>query len=373
MGRVVPSREAVLASHQNVPKFGDLAKGDLARIMLFEFGGPNPAGSWSEFIHDLRAERIVEGDRIIRERQWFGTHVCLGNPAVLVEKGFDPDPWTDADGTARPACPACARAIESDAFKPARYHATNIIRYATKAGRYDLREPWSVDCLVWRFSERRFRELSDIKDQWGDMQQRDLLIECEVQQFQNYKIQVASSAAWLDPAYNPIEAGGTSPYGIDLKQLVAQTVKENKADDATLQAVCGTKSGPDTLLDRCNQLAAALGLGTRHGSNGASPTTVPGADLPASSGMSTDELNSLLGQPPAPAPAAVAQPAPDLGTREPQGAPAAAPAAPATPAVNPPLTEPVKTEVQPAAPAQQTLPETPAQPQVVQGLEDLLA
>lgn len=357
MGRVEPTRDAVLASHQNVPKFGGLVKGELARIMLFEFGGPNPVGSWSEFIHDLRAERVVEGDRIIREKQWFGTHICLGNPTVLVEKGFDPDPWTDAEGTSRPACPACARAVESDAFKPSRYHATNIVRYATKAGRYDLREPWSVDCLVWRFSERRFRELSDIKDQWGDLQRHDILIECEVAEFQNYKIQIAQSAAWLEPAYNPIAAGGTSPYGMDLKQLVAQTVKENKADDTTLQAVIGSKSGPDTLLDRCNLLATALGLAR----SGSPAVSVPGADLPASTGISTDELNSLLGQPPAAPvqePVAASVPAAQPGGRT-EAAPQEASPAPAAP----PVPEPV----------QQTLPETSTQPQVVQGLEDLLA
>ncbi len=178
------------------PKLSGLKKDEKARILLIE---KNPVYEW---VHELKRPKIVDGAPVMetakrKDNSEYQKHtmdflsrpICTGDAGVLEEDGIDPK-----------GCLMCALAHRNPdaAAPPARRFATHVLRYATKGGTHNILQPFQVELLVWSFTERVFAQISDFKEEWGDLRAHDLLIECKNQQFQNYEINVAAKAEFME-------------------------------------------------------------------------------------------------------------------------------------------------------------------------------
>ncbi len=222
MGRVgFKAENKVASTNYDYPKL-KLKVGERARIMI---GLEDPI---VEFVHTLRKPQIINGvaqmetvkDRAGKERQanvmdFISRPICLGDATILADKGSDPK-----------NCPMCKLAQEHPDMTapPQRRYAVHVIRYRTKGGTTDLATPFSVETLVWAFTDTVFNKIVDAAEEWGDLRKHDLLLgPCQApEHFQKFDISVAAKAAWLE-----------SP---ERKQLTAQTFKDNQIPDLTIAA-----------------------------------------------------------------------------------------------------------------------------------------
>lgn len=201
-----------------------LEQNERKRILLLD--DPNFA-----YVHELRAPKIVDGKAQLvtidrggskitdYEKDFIGRPLCLGDIDILSAQGVDPA-----------NCPVCARSIESDEVdKPKRRFAVPVIVYATKPGSFDLRTPFSCELVVWSFTDKAYNKLVDLVKEWGEngkIRNHDLnLGPCTNQGFQQYEINVASTAAWLASE--------------ERKAHVLETYRDNKPAD--LDQFCGRK------------------------------------------------------------------------------------------------------------------------------------
>ncbi len=197
-----------------------LEKDERARIVCIE--DPEFA-----FVHNIKAPKIVNGkaetetaerkDKSTYTRQvmdFISRPICLGDLGILQDKGSDPQ-----------NCPACAEAMTSESVDaPTRRFAMHVIKYSTKPGSFDLVNPFSVQVLVWAFTDKIFNTLTDFVTEWGPLYKHDLKLgPCKEKTFQQFEIVIANSAAWLEDETR--------------KTLVKETLEGNKAKD--LVAFCG--------------------------------------------------------------------------------------------------------------------------------------
>lgn len=177
-----------------------LAYGEKARILCIE---TEPEVG---FIHNLRAPAILadgtpvmeevknrSGDMVSRQKMDFlGRHLCFGNIETLLDTGKDPQ-----------GCPTCAKSVEhADMIDPPqRRFAMHVVRYKVVPGSFKVQTPFQAELLVWSFTDKKFSTIADIAEEHGDLRQKDLLLgPCTSEGFQNFEIQVAGSAAWLESA-----------------------------------------------------------------------------------------------------------------------------------------------------------------------------
>lgn len=177
-----------------------LEKGERARITTIE------AEPEYEFVHALRAPQIINGQAVmevenfktksgenqsreVMKTDFIGQHICIGDLNALADTGADPK-----------NCPVCKVAKESDAVDPAkRKFAMHIIRYKTQPGGFLIQDPFTVELVVWSFADKVFNSLTDLAQEWGNLQLKDLnLGPCEGKQYQKFDINVASKAEWLE-------------------------------------------------------------------------------------------------------------------------------------------------------------------------------
>lgn len=197
-----------------------LTKGEVARIILLE----NPAYA---YVHNIQHPVLDEGVPVFETRSrkdgteykvnktaFVSRPICLGDEGVLAEKGIDPK-----------GCPVCAYAeANPDRMEaPKRRFALHVVQYATKKSG-DLATPFRVDVKVWAFTDRVFNEIVALRKEWGDLTKRDIVLTCENEAFQNYKISIGADAQYLqDPKREAV---------------VAETfVPENQTPDLTI--FCG--------------------------------------------------------------------------------------------------------------------------------------
>lgn len=210
------SENKVKTSNYDYPKLR-LDKDEKALLVLLE----DPE---VEYVHTLRKPKLENGKPVMITKprkdkttyetydlQFISRPLCKGDFTILQDKGLDPK-----------NCPMCALAHENSEYTdaPQRRYAMNVIRYRTKGSGYDLINPFSVELLVWSFTDRYFNQLIDFKEEWGDLRKHDLKVECTNKDFQNFDIQVASKAQWLADA--------------DRKAIVKETFKENKLEDISI-------------------------------------------------------------------------------------------------------------------------------------------
>lgn len=213
-------------------------KGEKARVAIFsidkssgkpELAVPEPEGG---YFFDLR----VPG----AEREYKGAYECLASEAIKDEGGFDPD-----------ACPHCRIVLEGnvseDVMRPRkRKFVMPIIRYKT-TGSGELVEPYSVEALAWRFTDRYMNVLIDEHLKWqesGGLLGHDLMLTCEVPSYQTFNISVEPNAAYKSDkalgelvikTYISQTAGltnglirqlGTSLNAVDLEKKINDTITE---------------------------------------------------------------------------------------------------------------------------------------------------
>lgn len=201
------------------PKF-KLKNGEKARIIL---GLEDPV---MEYVHTLRKPVIADGRPVTEmvkndrtgvstleyKKDFVGNPICLGDEGVVADKGLDPK-----------NCPACklAQDFPDYAEPPKRRFAMHIIRYRTKSGSFTVANPFSVDILVWSFTDMVFNKLVDFKEEWGDLRRLDFLAgPCTNETFHKFDLNPGSDAAWLkDP---------------DHKKIVAETFRDNQIPDLTV-------------------------------------------------------------------------------------------------------------------------------------------
>lgn len=212
----------VATTNYDYPKL-KLKVGERARVLLLE----DPV---VEYVHTLRKPQIINGiPQMFTDKRRDGSEfeankmdflsrpLCLGDATILADKGSDPK-----------NCPMCKMAQTNPDFTgaPQRRYAMHVIRYRTKAGTTDLLTPYSVETLVWAFTDTIFNKLVDFKEEWGDLRKHDLLLgPCQVpEHFQKFDITVAAKAGWMEDA--------------ERQKLTVQTFRENQIPDLTI--ACGS-------------------------------------------------------------------------------------------------------------------------------------
>jgi hypothetical protein len=199
-----------------------LDSNESARILVIE------KEPWTEYVHTLRAPKIVNGEPVEETVEkdgttttsisldFIGNPLCLGDSGILEDKGLDPA-----------NCPICALASEGDITDPPkRRFAANVLKYSTKPGTTELREPFSVEVVVWAFTDMVYGKLLDFKKEWDNLQEHDLLLgPCTNKMFQKFDMQVSKSAQWQETD--------------ERRAIAIETFKNNKADDDILKNMCG--------------------------------------------------------------------------------------------------------------------------------------
>lgn len=197
-----------------------------ARIVLLE----KPHFEW---VHTLRAPKIVSGQPVMVERKrggeafmdydldFIGRPLCLGDQGILADDAVDPK-----------NCPVCARAKESDEVAaPERRFAVNIVRYGLQRDGATLTDPFTCTCVVWAFPEGRYNQLYSIAQEHknsGGIVGLDLILgPCQApESYQKYEIMPGSQNVW--------QASDS------IRDTVLKTYQNNKVDN--LEGACGRKT-----------------------------------------------------------------------------------------------------------------------------------
>lgn len=222
MGRVTFSDSNKKATNNfDYPKL-KLNQGEKARIVV---GLEDPV---MEYVHTLRKPQIVGGvpqmetakrksgeEYQAYKKDFVGNPICLGREEVLDEKGSDPQ-----------ACPMCKLAADNSDYTdpPKRRYAMHVMRYRTKGNSSDVQTPFSVELLVWSFTQTVFNKLVDIRNdiEGGDLRKHDLVLgPCTNATFQQFDITPSlKKAEWM----------------VDKERatLFQETWKENQIPDLTI-------------------------------------------------------------------------------------------------------------------------------------------
>ena len=227
MPRVDITPENRAESVYNYPKL-KLRRGEKARIIAVE---DKPL---MEFTHTLQAVVIMNGQPLkestpdggTRDKMEFlGRYICLGDPAVLSDKGRAPD-----------TCPVCKAATETDAVQyPDRRFAAHIIQYTNlKPDSWELQQ-WGIAIKAWLFADKVFNTLINIKEDVGDIRTHDLYLgPCENENFQKFDIRPSTKQGmWLQrdefkAAVSQLYTTGQTPY---LEQLIGRKSRDQLEQD----------------------------------------------------------------------------------------------------------------------------------------------
>lgn len=222
MPRIEFSQDNKVSSGTDFPKL-KLAMGEKARIVCIE----EPE---AQYTHQLRAPELIGGKPVMEtvknkdgstyekmKLDFIGRPICLGDWDTVLEKGID-----------AANCPACAASKNGDVEGPVRRFAMHVVQYNTKAGSYNLANPFGVSIRIWSFTDFVYGKLADLREEWGPLLKKDLNLECTNAGFQNYEMNVGNTTGYLDP---------THPERLE---LVKQTFAENQAKE--LADYCGRKT-----------------------------------------------------------------------------------------------------------------------------------
>lgn len=222
MGRVEFTSENKKSTNNfDFPKL-KLTQGEKARIVV---GLESPV---MEYVHTLRKPQIVNGvpqmetakrkngdEYQAHKKDFIGTPLCEGREEVLADKGLD-----------KQQCPMCALAAENSDYTdaPKRRYAMHVMRYRTKGNTDQVATPFSVELIVWAFTDKVFNKLTDIRNdiEGGDLRKHDIVLgPCTNPGFQQFDITPSlKRAEWMADK----ERG----------KIFAETWKENQIPDLTI-------------------------------------------------------------------------------------------------------------------------------------------
>lgn len=256
----------VATTNYDYPKL-KLKNGERARILLLE-------APLVEYVHTLRKPQVINGVPQMftdkrRDGSEFEAHkmdflsrpICLGDLTTLQDKGSDPK-----------NCPMCKLAQTNPDMTqaPARRYAMHVIRYRTQGGKTDIQLPFSVDVLVWSFTDKVFNKIVDFKEEWGDLRKHDLMLgPCTNEGFQQFDISVGAKAAWMEDD--------------ERKKLTAETFKSGQIPD--LSIACGSVKEKRWIEEDISTITEAWAQ-----VNGSTKTAAP-----ADSASLDADLSTLLG------------------------------------------------------------------------------
>jgi hypothetical protein len=278
-----------------------LTTGEWARLLIID-----EDEAWFEWVHAMRAPILDDADRpIIVDKprkdgstypdystRFVGQRICLGDPAIVEDKGMDPE-----------RCPACAAAQRGvKGMAPERRFAVPVIRYKTRdnskksgGGPVDVISPAQAEILVWKLSQRMFNSLMDCKseirelldipaDQKFNLRAADLVVYCDDGGFQRVVFKAPRR-----PAYRQDNAMAAL-----IKALWGDT--DNRPTDAQLKAACGRVGDRDYMLQDVEAAEFGWRQAEKYGKDG---TRRPDADVPPVSAGDDrpleDQLDDLLG------------------------------------------------------------------------------
>lgn len=239
MGRVaIATENRTGEGGDRFPKIKLTEKGQKCRFTLIEV-------PWREYVHYLKAPSFGENGKPQKEfktrrngdkyedykLEFLSSPICLGDEAVLQEKGMDPK-----------NCPACEAAEKSggDIPGPVQRFAVNVIEYGLRGNTWEVKKPFTADIKVWTFTGRIYDEIEGIQQQIGDLRKHDITLECEDPYWQRNKL-----AFQMEPGYK------AAPQGY-IKELL--TTPGNKASDAQLKDACGRDVPRARLQDDCDHV-----------------------------------------------------------------------------------------------------------------------
>jgi len=252
-----------------------LAKDEKARLAVVE-------SPQMEYRHTIDAPKIVNGQpetHMVENprtkekvedyaRSFISSPLCSGDPVKLADTGIDAE-----------NCRVCAYAMEhSDRVKPPmRRYAMHVIRYKTKPGSFEIASPFSIELVVWAFTDRVFNKLTDLKKEWADnggFKAHDLTITCTNGTFQNYEFGMSPDAAFAKDN--------------ETKALTKETYENNQIPDLAL--ACGSRKEENWIVDDLKKVTEAWDA-----VNGSQ-------DVDSSDSASLDEgISGLMGDDEAPA------------------------------------------------------------------------
>jgi hypothetical protein len=166
---------------------------EVARILVYE----DPDADYVHTINhpvlgpDGRGVRITVKNRRGEDYEkwkdeWKGRYLCVGDPQLVEDKGFDPD-----------SCPACQAAKDHFWMRnPERRFAMHVVRYELDQ-HGNPSTPLMFRIVGWGFTEGRFDTLVEFKKSWKDLRIHDLTLgPCTDKGFQKFDMRVEPDAIW---------------------------------------------------------------------------------------------------------------------------------------------------------------------------------
>lgn len=240
------------------------------------------------YIHDLRSPKIENGrpvyktvkdqetkkDKQVLDNVWLASAVCLGDTAVLSDKGKDVK-----------NCPACAFAKENPdmLYGPKRNFVSHVFQYSTN-GKAIPAKPPTGSVVTWKFYDKTFDTLDQINQEFeesaGGLGGVDLVLELEgLSMFQKYKISASPTCYALKPDFQSL--------------IEAAWIDENKCQDRIGQA--GRRLSREDYQEHLDRILRDNLVVARFENNDASPMDLTNSVPSRTEPSMKDNVGALLG------------------------------------------------------------------------------
>lgn len=131
------------------------------------------------------------------------------------------------------ACPGCE--LTGD---PRQRFGANVLQYkTTKTG--EVVKPYEWTIKLWTFGPDKFTQLRAVREEWGDLRQKDLKVLCKSKQYQELVITPLKETLWTNPEIG-IQAQVVEDYKsgrFDVEKIIG---KIYSADDMRTVLTGGT-------------------------------------------------------------------------------------------------------------------------------------
>jgi hypothetical protein len=262
-----------------------LDTGEWARLLVID-----DENAWWEWVHSMRAPVIDDEDMPVMVNKtrrdgssagldysmgFVGQRICLGDPAVVEDKGLDV--------TRCPACESAGRGTKGMA--PERRFAVPVIRYkCKKRNSTDLQSTPGGDILVWKLGQRLYNQLIDNKKAIRELleipeeqktfplRSADIVIECEDGNFNRLAFKPPMRPAYRDPKV--------------FEWVIWPT-------DAQLKAACGRDGDRDDMVMDVQSVEDRWRKAERAGKDGVRRPD-PTGNGPVSSGQPSQDVDASL-------------------------------------------------------------------------------
>lgn len=208
----------------DLPKLEPKQVNERARIWI-----PDPDRIAMYYAHAIGGKRMQQPGQ--PEPGWGGNWMCLGNPEVLKGNAPHSDPAN---------CGMCQMVAEGHPYveKAKRKWLVQVFRYATDPSGAQPLQPFTMGLVVWVFSDKQYRQLLEIQNQWGPIRDRDLLLTSDQQEFPFKQWSVSPLPELLvtrDPSYTAFMEQAWQTQAVDPDEL-GRIIGRTPANMAEVQA-----------------------------------------------------------------------------------------------------------------------------------------